>query len=373
MNEREINEIRRHYRPDKCNVGEIHGCYINENKEIISEFSQSLALLGEDDKDKILSTIKKSLSGTLGKNIINVEFSTQQVTNSDEHKLLMKLRDTELKDKETLHAFYEKIAATVNFESNYTVLLASDIYDVPSYSKDGENEGSSSQFRYILCSICPIKISKPSLTFKVNENKFATLSPDWLITSPEIGFMFPSFDKRSTNIYEALFYAKNVKNNYQDFATSIFASNIPMPAAAQKESFELIMSEAIAEECNYNVVDAVHGQLCEIIEEHKLSKDPEPLVIDKNSLNSILSSSGVTEEKITAFNQKFDEQFGAGSEISPKNVVNTKKFELTTPDITIKINPEKRNLVETKVIDGEKYILVKAEGSVEINGIEINI
>lgn len=373
MNEKDIAEIRRRFRPDKTNIPVVCGCYVNEKKEILAEFSQSLSILSVEESEEILTVLKKTLSGTLGKNLINVGFSTQQVTSGEEYKLLSELKSTALKDESVLHKFYARVIDSISFESNYMILLAYDTYDVPSYSKDGEKEDSSTVFSYIICSVCPIKITKPALSFQLGENRLRSLTSDWVISPPEIGFMFPAFDHRATNIYEALYYTRNTKESRDSFTDAIFNAELPMPAAAQKETFEGILGEAIADDCSYDLVQAVHGQICELIEEHKASREPEPLVLDKNAVSHVLSSCGAPEDKITAFGEKFDAEFGAGAEISPKNIVNAKRFEVTTPDITIKVNPERRDLIETRIIDGTKYILVRADGGVEVNGVNISI
>ncbi len=374
MTERDIAEIRRRFRPDKTNIPTVRGCYVNEKKEILSEFSQSLGLLSVEESEEILTVLKKTLSGTAGKNLINVGFSTGQVANSEEHKLLTELKNSALADDELLKKFYLKVIDALTFDGNYMILLAYDTYDVPSYSKDGEKDGdSSNMFSYIICSVCPIKMTKPALSFYLHENRFRSLTSDWVVSPPSLGFMFPAFDHRATNIYEALFYTRDSKDNHTDFTDAVFATEMPMAAAAQKETFGNILGDAVDEACSYELVEAVHGRLCELIEEHKASREPEPLMLDKAAVGHILASAGAPEDKIAAFAEKFDEQFGAGAEVSPKNIVTPKRFDVATPEVTIKVNPERRDLIETRVIDGTKYILVRADGGVEVNGIRISI
>ena len=72
MNEKEIAEIRRRFRPDKSNIERIRGCYVNDQREIVSEFSQSLGLMPQQESEELLAILKKTLSGTVGKNLINI-------------------------------------------------------------------------------------------------------------------------------------------------------------------------------------------------------------------------------------------------------------------------------------------------------------
>ena len=177
MNEKEIGEIRRRFRPDKNNITQLRGCYVNEQREVISEFNQAMGLIPQEESEELLTILKKTLSGTLQKNLMNLEFSTQQVLDSEEHKLLMALRDSALADDDAVHALYERITACLNLEGNYLILLAYDKYDVPFYAKDGKRQDDASEvYSYFLCSICPVKQTKPALGYYASENAFRNIT-----------------------------------------------------------------------------------------------------------------------------------------------------------------------------------------------------
>lgn len=374
MNEKEISEIRRRFRADKSNISRIRGCYVNENKEIVSEFNQSLSIMAQDESEEMLAVLKKTLSGTIGKNLIDIEFSTRQVMESDEHKLLMALKNSALEDNEAVTEFYGRVIRSLSFDCSYLILLSCDKYDVFSYSKDGKkDEDSSTVFTYILCSICPVKMTKPALSYFAYENAFHNISANSIVGAPELGFMFPAFDDRAANIYNALYYTRSTSLIHEDFVNNIFQSEIPMPAAVQKEAFQSILSDSVSEDCNFEVVQAVHEQICEMIEEHKANKEERPLRISKRTVTGVLHSCGVDEARVAAFEENYDSAFGADTEICPQNIVDTKQFELRTPDVTIKVNPERSDLVKTEVIDGVKYILIRADENVEVNGVNIRI
>ena len=373
MNEKEIAEIRRRFRHDKSNITKIRGCYVNDKKEIISEFNKSLGLMLQEEKESLLKIMKKTLSGALGKNLIDIEFSTQQVSDSDEHRLLMELRNSSLENEDCVKSLYEKIISTVTIDGNYLILLAMDKYDVPFVAKDGEEQEDSSEemFSYYLCCICPIKQTKSALGYHAYENEFKTIGEDYVVSSPELGFMFPSFDDRSANIYNALYYTRNTSENHKEFVDSVFNTEIPLPAAVQKETFQNILAEAIEDDCNYDFVQSVHTKLTEIIDEYKNNKE-EPLVLTKRTVKGVLESCGASEEHISSFDEKYDMQFGADAEISPINLVDTKHFEVRTPDVTVQVKPERSYMVETRIIDGVKYIMIRAEEGVEVNGVSIH-
>ena len=128
--------------------------------------------------------------------------------------MLMDIRKSELSDDAAVHSLYEKIISSVEMEGNYIILLATDKYDVPSHGVDGEKkEDSNEVFTYFVCAICPLKTSKSQLGFYVSGNPFRSVSADTVVSMPEIGFMFPTFDDRTANIYKALYYTKNLENN----------------------------------------------------------------------------------------------------------------------------------------------------------------
>ena len=374
MNEKEISEIRRRFRPDKSNITRIRGCYVNDQREVVSEFSQSLGIMPQEESEELLAILKKTLSGTIGKNLIDIEFATRQVLEGEEHKLLMALRDSSLEDDDAVREFYGRVIQTLNLQGNYLILLACDKYDVPAYAKDGEKQDDSSEvFSYFLCSICPVKLTKSALGYYVSENIFRNITTDWVVSAPELGFLFPAFDERSANIYNAVYYTRDIAENHMEFVDTVFKSEIPMPAAAQKEAFQSILGDTVAEDCSFDVVQTVHGQLSEMIEEHKTNKEEEPLVISKNTIKGILASCGVDESRVTAFEEKYDTEFGADTEISPRNVIDSKQLEVRTPGVTIRVDSERSDLVETRTIDGTKYILIRADEGVEVNGVAIHI
>lgn len=372
MNTKEVSEIRRRFRADKSNITYVRGCYVNEKKEIISELHQPMALLSQSENEELLSILKRTLSGSIGRNLVDITFETEQVTSGEEHRLLMALRTSALNDVDAVHTFYQRVIESLDLKTNYLILLTYDSYDVPYRAKDGEdfNDAADEVYRYILCSICPVKPTKSALSFHANENAFRSLSPDWIISPPELGFLFPAFDERRTNLYNALYYTKNIKENYRPFVDAVFHTPLPLPAALQKEAFQELLSETLEDECSCEVVQSVHDQLYALIEEHKESKDPAPLTISKEGMTRMITGSGVTEEKVEAFSERYDEAFGADTALSPRNLVEA-KTEVRMPEVRIQINSERSDLVETRVIDGVRYVLIRVEEGVEVNGVPV--
>lgn len=375
MTEKEIAELRRRFRADKSNISHVRGCYVNEKREIISEFDQSLAMMNQEESEELLGILRKTLSGTVGKNLLDITFDTRQVVEGDEHKLLMALRSSQLGDQEAVQAFFQRIIQSLDLEGNYLILLAYDAYDVPYRSRDGErqDDASSEVFSYILCSICPVKLTKAALSYFVYENKFRNLEADWVVAPPEAGFLFPAFDDRSTNLYNALYYTRDTGENHPDLVNAIFRTQAPMPAAVQMETFQTILGDTLSGDCSYQVVQAVHDRLCGMIEEHRANKVEEPLVVSKGTVEQVLQSCGVAEEHVEAFGERYDGAFGPEADLSPRNLVDTRQLEVRTPDVTIRVNPDRGDLVKTRMIDGTRYILIRAEEGVEVNGVQVQI
>ena len=375
MNEKEIGEIRRHLRRDRSNMTAIYGCFVNDNKEIISEYRAGTGIMSENEADKYFAILRKALSGSVGKNLIDLTFKTSQVAGSPEHELLMKLRESKLQDEELRMTLYKKMIDTIVLEGNYLILLGCDAYDVPFKSKDDtlQNDSADETFTYLICAVCPVKQTKPNLHYVPEEKTFHDGAMNQPVSAPEIGFLFPAFDNRSTNIYNALYYTHNTKENQDALIEAVFNTPVPKPAAEQKKCFEALLTTALGDECNLDVVQTVHEQLCERMELHKESKVPDPLLIDKNVLKEVLTSCGVSETGVAKFSVQYDEAFGFEAELHPKNIIDSKHFEIQTPDVVIKVDPTRSDLIETRIIGGVKYILICADENVEVNGISIHI
>lgn len=376
MNDKEIGEIRRHLRRDRSNITKIYGCFVNDNREIITEFSQSTGMMPENEGDKYFALFKRVLSGSVGKNLIDLSFKTAQVAQgAPEHKLLMDLRECKLSDDELLHGFFQKIIDTVTLEGNYLILIGCDSYDVPFKGKDDISDADKSEevYTYLICAICPVKQTKANLHYVPEEKLFHDGAMNQPVSAPVLGFLFPAFDNRSTNIYNALYYTHDIKESQDALIEALFNTPVPMPAAEQKKCFEALLTTALGEDCNLDVVQTVHDQLCERIELHKEAKVAEPLLIAKADVKETLASCGVSEEHLAKWSVDYDETFGFEADLHPKNIIDTKRFEVKTPDVSIKVDPTRSDLIETRTIGGVKYIMICADENVEVNGVSIHI
>lgn len=377
MNQKELREIRKRFTLDKDSISHVYGCYVNAAKDIVARMDMSMGLMEQEEAELYLKLLKKSISGTLGKNLLDIEFSTKQVEDSDEHRLLQALRQSHLRDEDMRELFYMRVIESLDFgDDSYVILLASDSYDIPFKGRDDElwEEGSNEVFDYIICCICPVKDARASLRYFAEEQNFRGASSGHVLGNPELGFMFPSFDDRSTNIYNALYYSRGLVDIHHEFIDGIFhIEKSPMSAGAQQHAFTDVLCESLGDDCSLDVVKAVHGQIRQQLLVHKESKDPEVPELFVEDLDDVLKHSGVPEEKVEIFNEACRKEFGDQSILNPINVMESKKFEMKTPEVKITVDPEYTYLITTQEIDGSQYLLIPAGEGVTVNGIDISV
>lgn len=371
MIKKEISEIKRQFTPANCSISRICGCYVDGEKNKKTEFKEAFLSLPEEDMYKYFEILRKNLSGTLGKNLINLEFQLDAEMEGGPHEFLLKLRNSKLQDEELLDAFYDRIIETYEYVGNYLILLIHDAYDIPGRTSDGIDmeDASDEVYSYIMCCICPVDLSKPGLSYHELENTFSNRVRDWVVGMPELGFLFPAFNDRSTDLHSTLYYSKDANDLHDTFMEQLLGCPLPLPASYQKESFQAIIEETLGEACSYETIRTIHENLTEMMEEHK--DEPEPLVLDKYQVKSLLEHSGVEEEQLQDFDKTFDETAGERASIYAGNIVNTRAFEVKTPDVIVKVNPERTDLIETREIDGRQCLVIAIDGGVEVNGIVV--
>ena len=375
MNKKDVAQIKRRLNPEKSGITCIRGYYVNGQGEAVAQFCRSLVEMGKEEAEKYLAIFRRTLSGVEGQNLLDMDFSPEQVMESEEHGLLMRLRADALRDDADAEAFFRRVIAALPPEEHYLILLMHDGMDIP-YRGSDENSAEdmgSEVFHYILCSVCPVKLNKPALTYDAGVNDFRSKEADWIVGPPEMGFAFPAYEERAANIYHALYYTRDTADPHEDFVSAVFGREPLMPAAMQKEAFQAVLSDALREDCSYEVMQAVHDQVMERMEEQKENKQAEMPRITKYDVKDVLEECGVAQEKVAAFEEKYDAQFGSQAALSAVNVSSPKQFEVRTPSVVIKVNSARSDLVETRLIDGHAYILIRADEGVEVNGVNVSI
>lgn len=373
MNKKEVTEIKKLFTKERCCLNRLCGCYVDADKNKVVQFKEAFLSLPEEEIYKYLDIFRKSLSGTLGKNLLNMEFPLEQEMGEGTQKSLMALRDSELKDDTMLDAFYDRIIETYYHPENYLILLVHGSYDIPMKTSDGLEMDDASDYIYnfVLCCLCPVTLSKAGLCYNAETNSIEDHIRDWLVDMPEQGFLFPAFQDRNTDIHRLLYYSKNTKELCPDITEQLLGCVQPIPAPQQKESFQTIIEDTLGEECVYDVVRNIHENLNEMIEEQKESG--EPLELDKMQVRKLLERSGAPEENLEQFEKQYDEEIGAQMTVMANNISDTRKFEVKTPQMTVKVSPEQAGLVETRMIDGVPCLVIPLTDEVEVNGIHVHL
>ena len=239
MNQKELNEIRRHLSLKRCGIHKIYGCFVSSGKEIISDFQTSFGLMSEFEAEKYLSLLKKTLSGTLGKNLLDLSFSTQQVVDSPEHKRLSALRNTQLEEPSARAAFFQSVIASLSLgDTPYLILLAHDAYDVPHRGGDDELQADASDqvFSYLLCAICPVKEEKPELACSIPNmrKKFIRTSSTRFFTQG-LSCPRPSSGKPSSTLSRFPSMRPAATMSFKGY-TSSFGNALPSTRRAETQS-----------------------------------------------------------------------------------------------------------------------------------------
>lgn len=186
---------------------------------------------------------------------------------------------------------------------------------------------------------------------------------------PDAAFLFPAFNDRSTDLHSTLYYSKDAEELKENFVDLMLGCPLPLSAGGQKETFQSLVEETLGDTCDIETVKNIHEKMNEIAQEHK--EDPEPVVLDKNEVKTIFASSGVANDRMEVFDQCFDATAGEATSLMMTNVYNPRSFEVKTPDVVIKVNPERTDLVNTKLIDGRQCLVIELDGNIEVNGIAV--
>ncbi len=384
MNQRDLSELRRRLNPDRRNPTLLCGCYLTGDGRVISSFAQPVGSLPQEENEKYMAIFRRCLSGAPGQNLLPMDFAGGE--EGAEQRLLTRLCDSALGDEDAVGDFYQRIIAYVQAEfahkaqsvqeqqaaDNYLALLLHDGYDVPHRDANGDmdRERSESVFHYVLCALCPVKQAKPALRYVPAQSQFHSREDDWVVGAPEMGFLFPAFEERGANVHRAMYYTRDAGNLHEDFLRLALGAQPPMNADEQKQTFQAILQESLQEECSLDVVQTVHETLTGMLEERKADKTAEPLTLSAPEIKRVLEASGVSQEKAAAFEESYAATFGERAELPAVNMVSS-RLKVSTPAVNIQVDPEHAGLIETRMIDGRRYILILADGDVEVNGVKV--
>ena len=373
MNKKEISEIKKQFTPANCAITRICGCYVDGEKNKKTKLKEAFLSLSEEEAFKYFEIFRKTLSGTIGKNLINMNFPLEQEKEGGAQEFLLRLRASKLQDDALVDEFYDRIIDSYDYGENYYIILIHAVYDIPGKSSDGLEmfDASDEIYDHILCSICPVKLSKAGLCYNAETNNIEDRIRDWIVEMPDLGFLFPVFNDRSTDIHGILYYSKNAEQLRSTFVDQLFGCEVPLSAGGQRDTFNTLVEETLGDDCAYDTVMNIHEKLNEWVESQKDS--PDPAILTKPEVKRLFEECGVEEEKLEDFDARYEATAGEDASLMAANITNTRRMEIKTPDVVIHVDPDRAELVETRVIDGRRCLVIPMEDNVEVNGIHVTM
>ena len=373
MNKKEVSEIKGLFKRDGGAIDRICGCLIDGEKQIRMSFCDAFLSLSQEEIDKYFEIFRKALSGSLGKNLHTLEYTLDQELSGSGHKRLMALRKTGFKDDSVLEEFYKSVAENYQYGESYYVVMIHCNYDVPGRGSDNlEMEDASEEvYEFVLCCICPVKLSEAGLCYNTQTNRIEERMRDQWIEAPMNAFLFPAFDDRSSNIHSLLYYAKKTEELHEEFIDGCIGGPAPMSFKTQKAVFQEIVEETVGETCSYDTVCQIQENLAEMIEEHK--EEPQPLKLGKSDVKKLLQNSGIKEEQLENFEQVYEEAAGEDASFQAANLVEARSVAVKTPDVTIKVSPQRMDLIQIQLVEGRRCIVIPMEDGVQINGMSVTM
>jgi hypothetical protein len=316
MRKKDILELKRRLKKDHCTFTKMCGCYVNAEKHIVLKFRETFLNLDDDEYFKYLEIAKKVLSGTIGNNILELNFPTNEDLINERQVSLMQLKKSQLKDDALLDSFYELIIETYNYTGNFLILVFHDAYDVITKTSDNAKIDESEEvYEYVLCAICPVSLSEPGLRYFEEENKIKARVRDWVVDAPTNGFVFPAFIDRSSDVNSIMYYTKNAKDTHPELMENALGCYSKQTATIQKETFQSIIKDSFSadEEKADKIFMEIQENLNTMVDEYNSMYDDtdcEPITLTNKDVQNLLIESGVPEEITTKIEKSYTENFG---------------------------------------------------------------
>lgn len=427
MNKKEVLELKRRFKKETATFTRVCGCYVDGNRNKICKIGNTFLNLEEEEFYKYLEIANKSLSGTLGNNLLELSFPMEEEEVGGRQQILMALRDTKLEDEALLDTYYDLVIDSYEHAGNYLILLFHDSYDVMSRTSDNLNLDESEEvYEYLICAICPVDLSKPALGYLEAEQRIGSRVRDWVVGPVDTAFLFPAFNDRSTDIHSTLFYTKNTKEPHSEFMANGLGCGVEHTATEHKMAFHSIVRNVLGAEDEHTdeVLLDLQQNLSEMIDEYQETHDEEEeFLLDNEVVGKLLSDCSIPEEKAARIEKSVDEAFGekppaAGHVIDTKALaqnelrveklaledqvgsltmqLNQKEDELQertsrlvekqeeidnyiaetkTYDVVLRVKPEKASQIQSRMIDGQKCLVIPMEEDehAAINGVNTTV
>lgn len=360
MRKKDVLELKKRFKKDYCTFTKMCGCYVNGEKNVLLKFRETFLNLEEDEYFKFLEIAKKVLSGTVGNNILELNFPINEEFVNEKQISLMRLKNSKLKDDNILDEFYDSIIDNYDYTGNFLILIFHDAYDVITKTKDNiKIDESEEVYEYVLCAICPVSLSEPGLRYFEEENKIKARIRDWVVEAPTNGFVFPAFIERSTDVNSIMYYTKNPKETHPELMEHALGCYKKQTATIQKEAFQSIIKDSLLvdEDEADKIFMEVQENLNTMIEEYNATyedMDPEPIILNKKDVQNLLIESGIPEEVTIKIEKSYEESFGEDLPLA-ESLIDSKALK-----VKAQLNKEESLKKQVQVLQN-KLELVKQE------------
>lgn len=312
MNKKDILELKKRFTKKGCTFTKMAGCYIDSEKNKIVNLHETFLNLEEEEFYKYLDIAKKTLSGNLYNNLLELSFPRSEEESGGKQQFLLGLRESGLKNPELIDRFFDLVIETYDYPGNYLILLFHDAYDVIKKTNDNMALDESEEvYEYLLCAICPVTLSKAALGYREDEHRIGSRIRDWVVGAPDTGFVFPAFTERSTDIHSVMFYTKDTKEPHMELMEDLLGCPSKRTATIQKNVFNNIMEHMIEEhnEINQGTLMDIQSELHELVEEQEAKQEESPLMLNPSLLQNALLDSGVPEPVSHVIKEAYEEEF----------------------------------------------------------------
>lgn len=332
MRKKDILELKRRFKKEQCTFTKMCGCYVNGEKHSILKFRESFLNLDEEEYFKYLEIAKKVLSGTIGNNILELNFEVNEDFINERQISLMQFKNSQLKDDALLDNFYDLIIDNYDYTGNFLILFFHDAYDVITKTKDNVKIDESEEvYEYVLCAICPVSLSEPGLRYFEEENEIKARIREWVVESPTNGFVFPAFIDRSSDVNSIIYYTKNPKDTHIELMENALGCPSKQTATVQKETFQSLIKDSFSDDENKadKVFMDIQDNLSAMIEEYEAlndDKDSEPISLTKKDIQNLLIESDIPVEIAANIENSYVESFGEDIPLA-KNLIDAKALK----------------------------------------------
>ena len=371
MDKKGIAEIKKCFKKEDCRIDRMVSCFLNEEGEIISRFSDSFYALEDKELFKYCELFKQSLSGKIGRNLYTLAFPLEEEAEGGKQNTLYKLLQSELKDENLYNAFFESVRQDYPIPGKHLLLLAHGVYDIPSKTSDGLTleDASEQVYSFILFALCPVSLLKEGLCFDKQSDSFVSRSEDFVVQKPEISFLYPAFHDRSSDIHELLYRCKKREDSLDTLPEVLFGTSLPMGEKQQKNCFSKLVEEILQEDCTFENVRLLQEELAEL--QNKENEEEREQSLPKNQVKTLLEKAGASEEQLLNFSSLYDEELGDKNEKLFLENLADNTLRLDSENLHLRIKNEVSAILESRIIDGKEYLLLPISDNLECNGISI--